>query len=315
MSASRRPLPERGLADAPPVALPVVHRGPLRAALVTARPRQWIKNALVVAAAGAAGALGRADVPQRVLIAFAAFCLLASGIYFVNDVRDAAEDRQHPRKRRRPVAAGQLAPRPALAIGMASMCAGLLACLALSPLLAVVAAGYLALTISYTLIWRHVLFCDLIAIAGGFVLRAVAGGVAAPVELSRWFLLVVTCAALFLAAGKRYAERLRPPAGGVARRRVLNRYSLAQLRGMLVGSGIGAIVAYAMWALAVPARHGDPWRELTLIPFCLALGRYGQVVRAGGAEAPEDVVLGDPPLIVAAGIWLVLFGLSVHAAA
>src|SRR5436853_2355295 len=93
-------------------------RAPLRAVLVTVRPRQWIKNALVVAAAGAAGALGHDDVPVRVGLACVAFCLLASGIYAINDVRDAAEDRLHPRKRRRPVAAGSLDPRVATLLGL-----------------------------------------------------------------------------------------------------------------------------------------------------------------------------------------------------
>lgn len=152
--------------------------------LVTLRPRQWIKNALVVAAAGAAGALGHDDVPVRVGLACIAFCLLASGIYAVNDVRDVHEDRWHPRKRDRPVAAGELDPRAALVLGAVTMLAGLALCVFVRPLLAVVGAGYLALTLSYTLIWRHILILDVVVIAGGLVLRAVADGVAAPVTLS-----------------------------------------------------------------------------------------------------------------------------------
>ena len=151
-------------------------RTPLRAALATIRPRQWIKNLLVVAAAGAAGALGHDDVPVRVGLAGIAFCLLASGIYAINDVRDAPEDRLHPRKRHRPVAAGELDPRAATWMGVSLMVAGLALCAAVRPLLAVVGAGYLALTLSYTLIWRHVVVLDVFAIAGGFVLRAVRVG-------------------------------------------------------------------------------------------------------------------------------------------
>ena len=125
-------------------------RGRLHAAIVTARPRQWIKNALVIAAAGAAGALGDDDVPVRVGLAFLAFCLLASGLYAINDVRDAEEDRRHPRKRLRPVAAGELDARSALALGAGLMLAGLALCAAVRPLLLLVGVGYLALTLSYT---------------------------------------------------------------------------------------------------------------------------------------------------------------------
>src|SRR5947209_384181 len=119
----------------------------LRAVLVTMRPKQWIKNALVVAAAGAAGALGRDDVPGRVGLACLAFCLLASGIYAINDVRDAPEDRLHPRKRRRPVAAGSLDPRVATLLGLTLLSAGIALSAAVRPLLAVVAVAYVAVTV------------------------------------------------------------------------------------------------------------------------------------------------------------------------
>ncbi|MBV9472118.1 MAG: UbiA family prenyltransferase, partial [Solirubrobacterales bacterium] len=123
-------------------------RGWAHAALATMRPRQWIKNALVIAAAGAAGALGRDDVPVRVGLACVAFCLLASGIYAVNDVHDAPEDRLHPRKRHRPVAAGELRARTATALGVGLIAAGLAVCAAIRPELLAVGAGYVALTLS-----------------------------------------------------------------------------------------------------------------------------------------------------------------------
>jgi decaprenyl-phosphate phosphoribosyltransferase len=313
-----RPIAARPDRAYPPAGAPSPRRPPrrgrLRAALITARPRQWLKNTLVIAAAGAAGALGHDDVPGRVLVACAAFCLLASGIYCLNDVRDAAEDRLHPRKRLRPVAAGELRPAEAILLGTALMAGGLLSCALIAPLLVVVGVGYLAVTLSYTIIWRRILFLDVAAIASGFVLRAVAGGVAAPVELSSWFVLVVTFAALFLAVGKRYAERLRSDAASLARRRVLEQYSVTRLRVLLAASGLGATVAYWFWAFGVPTVHGVPWRALTAIPFSLAFLRYAQVVREGGGEAPEDVILGDRPLIAAATGWLILFGLTVHAA-
>jgi decaprenyl-phosphate phosphoribosyltransferase len=301
-------------AEAGALPLPVARRGRVLAALVTMRPKQWIKNALVIAAAGAAGALGHDDVPAHVGLATLAFCLLASGIYAINDVRDAAEDRRHPSKRHRPVAAGELDARAASALGIWLIVAGLVICIAVAPLLGLVGAGYVALTLSYTLIWRHVLVLDILAIAGGFVLRAVAGGVAAPVALSRWFLLVVVCAAVFVAAAKRYAELRRGGGEGDVRRRVLSAYSPGLLALILAASGAVALIAYCVWALALPAVHGVPWRPLTIAPFAVCLLRYGTLVRRGAGEAPEDVLLSDRALQLAGLAWLVLFALEVHAA-
>jgi decaprenyl-phosphate phosphoribosyltransferase len=333
------PMPEA------PARLPLTRerrRGPLRAALVTMRPRQWVKNLLVIAAAGAAGALGHDDVPVRVGLAFVAFCLLASGIYAINDVRDAEEDRRHPRKRFRPVAAWELDPRAATVLGIGLMATGLALCAAIRPLLAVVGAGYLTLTLSYTMVWRHLLLLDIVAIAGGFVLRAVAGGVAPPVTLSRAFVLVVTFAAVFVAAGKRHSELQRidlagypgpapPPVGpgakpvrrGVSpagaqpatgRRKVLEGYTRFRLRLILLVSAAGALIAYAVWAFELPSVHGVPWRPLTIIPVAACLVRYGMLIRSGSGESPEDLLLGDRILQVAGAAWLVLFALSVHAA-
>jgi decaprenyl-phosphate phosphoribosyltransferase len=300
------------------VALP--RRRRVTAAAVTVRPLQWVKNALVIAAPAAAGALAHDDVPVRITLAALAFCLLSGGIYALNDVRDAAEDRQHPRKRFRPVAAGELPVRDAVLLGSGCLLAGLLICAVLSPLLAAVGAGYLALTLSYTWLWRRILLLDIVAIAGGFVLRALAGGVAAPVGLSRWFVLVVSFAALFVAAGKRYAElrrtggRERRTTSGRGRgRSVMRHYTPTRLRLLLAVSGAGAVCAYWVWAFDLPAVHGIPWRLLTAIPFTAGILRYGALVRAGAGEAPEEIVLSDRVLALIALAWLALFALTVHA--
>lgn len=285
------------------------------AVLVTMRPKQWVKNALVIAAAGAAGALGHDDTPGRVIVAGVAFCLLASGIYAINDVHDAGEDRRHPRKRFRPVAAGELDPRFASGLGVSLLLTGILLCAAIAPLLALIGAGYAALTLSYTLVWRHVIVFDIFAVAGGFVLRAVAGGVAAPVTLSRWFLLVVTASAVFVAAAKRYAELRRTDGGRDRRRQVLDSYSPRALELIIAGATAVALMAYWMWAFSVALVHGVPWRPLTSVPFTACLLRYGDLVHRGAGEAPEDVLLSDRPLQLAALVWLALFALEVHAAA
>ncbi len=289
-------------------------RGHVRALLATIRPRQWIKNGLVVAAAGAAGALGHDDVPVRVGLACLAFCLLSSGAYAINDVRDAPEDRLHPRKRFRPVAAGELDPVAATVLGVGLMAAGLLLCAGVRPLLALVGAGYLAMTMSYTLLWRHIVLLDVFAIAGGFVLRAIAGGVAAPVTLSRAFLLVVTFAAVMVATGKRLAELRRTGPRTAGRRRALENYTEAWLRRLLGASAAGAVLAYAVWAIELPQVRGIPWRPLTIVPFAICLVRYGLLVRGGEGEAPEELLLRDRFLLLTGVAWLVVFALGVHAA-
>jgi decaprenyl-phosphate phosphoribosyltransferase len=278
------------------------------------RPKQWIKNALVIAAPGAAGALGRDGVPVRVALATAAFCLLASGIYAINDARDAPEDRLHPVKRLRPVAAGELDARTAVIFGSGLIVLGIAVCAAISLLLALVGALYVAVTVSYTLIWRHERVLDIGAIAGGFLLRAVAGGAAAPVTLSRLFLLVVACVAVFVAAAKRHAELCRPETDPGTKRRVLSSYSPALLEMILAVTSWVAILAYSVWAFGLPSVHGFPWRPLTILPFAICLLRYDTLVQAGAGEAPEELLLTDRPLQLVAALWLLLFALGVHAA-
>ena len=286
--------------------------------LALARPRQWIKNLLVIAAAGAAGALGTDDVLPRVALAFVAFCLMSAGIYALNDSRDVDEDRRHPRKRYRPVAAGELSLREAVMVGVAWLSTGLLLCFLIRPLLGLVGLSYVVLTVTYTLVWRSIPVLDIVAVAGGFVLRALAGGVAAPVTLSRWFILVVTAVAFFVAAGKRQGELMRTSrsasGGGTAGRSVMAHYTPGGLRLLLAGSGGIALFSYCVWAFQLPDVDGIPWRLLTVIPFTLCLLRYGALIGVGAGEAPEEVLLSDRWLVVGGIIWLVLFALGVHAA-
>jgi decaprenyl-phosphate phosphoribosyltransferase len=271
---------------------------------------------LVAIAPAAAGALTRPAVMFEVAAAFLAFCLLSSATYLVNDVRDREQDRRHPRKRTRPIAAGELSPRGALRIAALLAPLGLLVSLAVRPSLALVGMGYLALTTSYSMWWRHVVIVDIVAVAGGFVLRAVAGGAAAAVALSRPFLLVTSACAVFLVAGKRYAElagagpRAATEAG--ATRATLRRYSRRLLRRLLAAAATLGAVAYARWAFARP--DVGPWLELSMVPFVMWLGRYAVMLGAGGGEAPEELILRDPPLLALAAVWVVLFAGGVYVA-
>lgn len=304
---------DASITAARPALLPAPRRGRIRGIAALGRPRQWMKNLLVVAAAGAAGALGRDDVLGRVLAAGAAFCLISAGIYALNDVRDHREDRGHPRKRLRPVAAREISPPAATTVGLLWLSAGLAVCVAISPWLLAAGAGYVLLTVSYTMIWRGLPVIELVALAGGFVLRALAGGAAGPTPLSLWFLLVVSFAAVFAATGKRLGELVRAMAFGESMRRVLHRYSPRGLRAVLLLSGLGAVCAYAAWVLSGPSPGDLPWRALTFLPFAASLARYGSLAARGAAETPEQVVFTDRLLAISVAFWIVLFGLSVNA--
>jgi decaprenyl-phosphate phosphoribosyltransferase len=262
----------------------------------------------VLIAPSAAGALARPGAPLALLGAFAAFCLMSSATYLINDVRDLESDRRHPRKRLRPVAAGELSARAALAAAGGLALAAVLLAATVSSALVLVVLGYLALTISYSLLWREVVVTDLLVVAGGFVFRAVGGGAAVGVSLSSSFLLVTSACALFLVVGKRHGELATP---GVSRQ-TLERYSSRTLRLLLVGSAVLACLAYASWSFG---RAGaGPWLALSLLPFGLWLGRYAALIRDGAGETPEDLVLGDGGLIALSLLWTLLFIAGIHGA-
>ena len=230
--------------------------------------------------------------------------MLSSATYLVNDVRDADADRRHHRKRLRPIAAGHLRTQTALAAALILAVGGLGLAAAIRPQLAAVGAGYLLLTATYSIWLRHVVVIDILAIAAGFVLRAAAGAAATDVAPSRWFLVVTSCAAIFVVAGKRHAE-LFGRAREELTRATLRRYSERSLAWLLAAAAAGTVVAYAVWAFRRP-EHG-PWYEATIIPVMLWLGRYGVLVARGAGEAPEDVILSDRMLAVLTAVWIALF--------
>ncbi len=268
------------------------------------RPRQWSKNLLVLAAPCAAGVIGRPLVAAEVVGAFVVLCMLSSATYLVNDVRDREQDRLHPRKRRRPIAAGELTPRAGLCAAAGLALAGVAGASAITPGFGVVACGYLALTASYSLWWRRVVVADILAIAAGFVLRAVAGGVATDIWLSRWFVIVTAACAIYLVAAKRLAE-LRERAGTAPARATLRRYSVASLRLTLLAAATVAGIAYTGWAFTRP--NHLVWYGLSIAPFLLWLGRYAALIGQGAGEAPEELILHDRMLLALTAGWAILF--------
>jgi decaprenyl-phosphate phosphoribosyltransferase len=278
-----------------------------------ARPRQWLKNVLVFAAPGAAGVLTRPSVALGVVLGFVAFSLVASGTYLLNDARDVESDRRHPTKRHRPIAAGLVSPQLAIVVGIMLLLVGLGVAAAVNLGLLAIVAGYLVLTTAYTLKLRHLAVVDIATVASFFIIRAVAGGVAVDVPLSRWFLIVASFGSLFMVAGKRAGEHAELGEERTATRATLGVYSLTYLREIRVIAAAVTLLAYCLWAFEQSAPgSAHPFFELSILPFVLFVLRWALLLEADRERAPEDLVLGDRGLQAAALAWAVVFGLGVY---
>lgn len=280
-----------------------------RAVLRTSRPRQWMKNLLVLAAPLAAGVLAEPDVLVPVLAAAGLMILASASIYLFNDVVDVEADRNHPTKRLRPVASGELPAGLAVGVGVVAAVVAVLGALAMSRDLAITIGVYLTIQVAYVLALKHQPVLDLAAVSSGFLLRAVAGGVAAGVPLSQWFLIVAAFGSLYMVSGKRFSE-LHTVGADALTRRSLTMYSESYLR-FVWGTAAGVtITAYSLWAFEIAPNTGVPWQAISIFPFVIAMLRYGSDIDRGAAGEPEDVVLRDPILLAVAAAWLLTFSLG-----
>lgn len=282
------------------------------------RPTQWTKNVLVFVAPGAAGSLVHGPLVLKELGAFAVFCAAASATYCLNDVVDAATDRIHPSKRNRPVAAGQVSPGVAIATAVPLAAGALAGAWFLAGWrLAVVVGLYVAVTLSYSLWLKRFAVIELAAVAAGFVLRAIAGGVAVAVPLSEWFLLVTSFGALFLVIGKRTGERETLGSTRALHRHTLSVYTPEFLRSALTLAAAGAVTTYCLWAFDRQglAHRGDHlvWIELSVAPVVTGVLYVLRVLSDGHGEAPTELVLHDRTLQVIGLVWALLVGLGVYA--
>jgi decaprenyl-phosphate phosphoribosyltransferase len=246
-----------------------------RALLRLARPKQWIKNLLLFAAPGAAGALSHRTPLVHTVVGFALFCVASSGTYFLNDALDYEADRLHPTKRMRPIAAGIVPPGLAKAISVVLLATTLtLSAVLLSTQFLGVVAGYVFITVAYSLWLKHEPVIDLACVASGFIIRAVAGGIAAGVLVSNWFVIVVSFGAMFMVAGKRHAEQLDMGEDAGSHRSTLEAYTLPYLRYIRTTSSALAIAAYCLWAFEKEAGlTGIAWYEFSIIPVVLGIFR------------------------------------------
>jgi decaprenyl-phosphate phosphoribosyltransferase len=272
------------------------------------RPRQWVKNVLVLAAPLAAlGSNMRydyVDVLVKVSIAFVVFCLGASAVYLINDVRDVDADREHPTKRLRPIAAGVVPEWLAYSLAAVLGVASLVASWWLSPNLALVMAVYLGMQLGYCFGLKHQAVIDICIVSSAYLLRAIAGGVAADIYLSQWFLLMMAFGSLFMVAGKRYAELQLAERTGAKIRKSLESYTSTYLRFVWTMSATAVVVCYGLWAFERDG-HSGSWFKISMVPFTIAILRYAVDVDGGLAGEPEDIALRDRVLQI---LFLALIG-------
>lgn len=281
---------------------------PLRALFSALRPKQWVKNLLVFAAPLAGGVLTRPHVLTGATVALAVFTAAAAGGYLLNDVNDAARDRAHPDKQRRPVASGALSATAAtVAGGMLSVLAPGVAIADHRPGLALVVFVYSVLTLLYGVWLKRVPRLELLVLSTGFVLRPLAGAVATGVPPSPWFLAVCCLAALTIAAGKRQVEMSRLGAGARAHRPALAGYTISGLRRFRLTTLGLMLVAYAGWAVTRTTAGDRALGLVSLVPVVAAMTRLAALNSSGAGDAPEVLLLQDRAIQVAVAAWIVVF--------
>lgn len=278
-------------------------RRPLAAAVAALRPRQWLKNLLLFAGIVFAEQVDDPGRWAKALTVFAAYCAASSASYLFNDVRDAAHDRYHPIKRKRPVARGEISPRTAvvLAAMLAAAAVGLTAALGVASLTLMLA--FLLLQLGYTLRLKQLVLIDVLVIALLFVVRAAAGAEAVDVPISPWLLVCTFLLALFLALAKRRAELASAGATTLRGRPVLERYSLALVDQLIAVVAASTVVTYALYTVL----GRDSRAFMVTIPIVVfGLFRYLLLVQRNEAgEEPEVVLLTDAPLIGAVALWVI----------
>ena len=291
-------------------AAPGARRGGLgataRALVVSLRPRQWPKNAVVLVGLVFARELGQPEQVLRAVLGALLFCLLSGAVYLVNDLLDVEKDRLHPLKRTRPLASGQLSPLTAGVVAVLLVAGSLFAAYLLSPAFCAVALGYLGLQALYVGWLKHVVILDVMALAGGFVLRAVAGAVVVGVPISPWLYVCTMLLALFLALGKRRQELVLLEDNAGEHRPALEQYTVALLDHLLQVVTTSLLVAYMLYTFFAETLPRNRAMMLT-IPFVLyGLFRYLYLVYARGeGGSPEEVLLRDRPMALCVVLWAV----------
>ena len=285
-----------------------------KALLVSARPRQWYKNLIIYLAffftideawsptADISGALGLFGVTT---LAFLLFSALTGAVYLVNDILDAESDRLHPRKLHRPVASGRLPVTAAWASAAVLAVIGLGGAFVLEPVFGVISGVYVLANVAYSLALKHIVLVDVFVISGGMVLRAVAGAAIMQVPISPWLYLCTALAALLLALIKRRSQLVSAGEDAASQRPSLSLYTVESLDMLIVITATASLIGYSLYTFTAPNLPDNDAMMLT-IPF-IAFGLFRYIMLSGSVDAgenPEDLLMGDKPLIATALLWL-----------
>ncbi len=283
------------------------------------RPAQWVKNGIIVVAPAAAGVITHADVIRHTVGAFLAFCCVSSAMYIFNDLRDVEADRQHATKRYRAIASGQLPFVVAKTAAIVLLVVGFAIPFALwhpSQLLLVLGL-YVVITVNYIVWLKNVAVIELASVTSGFILRAYAGAAASHIDVSTWFLVVISFGALFLVVGKRSSE-LDSLGEGVTRK-VLAQYTSQFLHSALTMSATVVVTGYCLWAFDTSSsglssiRHDIVPTRLSVIPVVLAVLYIMQSSQTREAEAPEHLILHNRTIQILFVLWAVALALGTYA--
>jgi 4-hydroxybenzoate polyprenyltransferase len=283
----------------------VVSRSNWRGLFKTMRPRQWLKSVVVFAALVFDGKLFVPEFFLKTTLIFICFCLLSSAVYILNDLVDMEKDRQHPRKRNRPLASGRLDPRFAAVGGVVLGVVSIGLAFAIAPLAGVVLLAYLAQNIAYSFWLKNIVIIDVMVLSLGFLLRVVAGVVVVQVEnFSPWLYICVTLLALFLGFGKRRQEIVLLEGGAGSHRASLDEYNLPLLDQIITIITTSTLIAYTFYSFdaATALAHN---RMLITVPFVFYfIARYLYLVHVKGlGGAPDELLLEDKPLLINSALW------------
>ena len=271
------------------------------------RPTQWTKNLFVFAALVFARKILAGPLVLRTLAAFGIFCLLSGSIYLVNDVLDYEEDRIHPKKSRRPIAAGLIRRGPAAGMAVVLAAVSLACAFILSPGFFIAGAVYFVLQIAYSIKLKHVVILDVFIVASGFVIRVVSGGLVIRVPLSSWLLICTTLLALFIALSKRRHEIVLLEENASAHRPILKEYSAYLLDQMISVVTASTVIAYCLYTVSEDTVKKLGTSDLIYtMPFVLyGIFRYLYLVhKKGQGGSPEELILKDKPLALSVLLWI-----------
>jgi 4-hydroxybenzoate polyprenyltransferase len=295
---------ESVLVEAPPprAAQPALT---LRAVIRELRPKQWLKNGLVLFALVYALQITNIPLLIEAVLAFGAFCAISSAGYLVNDLRDADLDRRHPTKRFRPIASGQVSAQLGSILAVVLSIVGFGLAALVGPAFIVVCVMYVAITVSYSLWWKHMVLLDVFAISAGFVVRVVAGAVAVDVPVSPWLYVCTILGSLLIAFGKRRSEIVEMDEEAEAHRPALEHYTVTFLDHLIVITATASVMAYSLYTFSaenVPRNHA----MMATIPLVLyGVFRYLYLTMVKGlGGSPEELLLSDRSLAVSVVLFL-----------